>query len=94
MSMNTLQAPTNGRRTLHVSRPVSMPSMAVPKSLVTEHEALSAQPVVQRFDDADLTVARLDSASLLCGQKTVQIAHNGSVYKLQATKLGKLILTK
>ncbi len=31
---------------------------------------------------------------LLKGQKTVAIFHNGSIYRLQATKLGKLILTK
>jgi hemin uptake protein HemP len=36
----------------------------------------------------------VDSSSLLQGQKTVAISHNGSVYRLQATKLGKLILTK
>jgi hemin uptake protein HemP len=34
------------------------------------------------------------SDSLLRGQKVVEIVHNGSLYKLQATKLGKLILTK
>jgi len=37
---------------------------------------------------------RLDSAALMRGHKTVHIAHNGSIYRLQATKLGKLILTK
>lgn len=36
----------------------------------------------------------IDSTELLKGQKSVAIAHNGSVYRLQATKLGKLILTK
>jgi hemin uptake protein HemP len=36
----------------------------------------------------------LQSTNLLRGQKVVQIMHNGAVYKLQATKLGKLILTK
>jgi hemin uptake protein HemP len=30
----------------------------------------------------------------LQGQKAVAIHHNGAVYRLQATKLGKLILTK
>lgn len=35
----------------------------------------------------------LDSA-LLNGQKAVTILHNGTPYRLQATKLGKLILTK
>jgi hemin uptake protein HemP len=39
-------------------------------------------------------VAAVDSSALLQGQKTVAISHNGSVYRLQATKLGKLILTK
>ena len=38
--------------------------------------------------------AAVDSSTLLQGQKAVAICHNGSVYRLQATKLGKLILTK
>ncbi|MCW5237579.1 hemin uptake protein HemP [Verminephrobacter eiseniae] len=38
--------------------------------------------------------AAVDSRALLRGQKAVAISHNGSVYRLQATKLGKLILTK
>lgn len=36
----------------------------------------------------------VQSAELLQGQKTIGIMHNGSLYRLQATKLGKLILTK
>lgn len=40
------------------------------------------------------TLMQLDSAELLQGQKTVSIVHNGATYRLQATKLGKLILTK
>ncbi|MDQ3059725.1 MAG: hemin uptake protein HemP [Pseudomonadota bacterium] len=36
----------------------------------------------------------LDSADILRGQKTVEISHNGTTYRLQATRLGKLILTK
>lgn len=36
----------------------------------------------------------VDSSTLLQGHKAVAISHNGSVYRLQATKLGKLILTK
>ena len=36
----------------------------------------------------------LDSENLLRGQKSVSIVHNGAIYRLQATKLGKLILTK
>ena len=38
--------------------------------------------------------ACVDSNALLRGQKTVEISHNGSTYRLQATRLGKLILTK
>ena len=36
----------------------------------------------------------VDSTEILRGQKTVEISHNGSTYRLQATRLGKLILTK
>ncbi|MFN4350133.1 MAG: hemin uptake protein HemP [Hylemonella sp.] len=36
----------------------------------------------------------LDSATLLQGGKAVTIRHNGEVYRLQATRQGKLILTK
>ncbi len=39
-------------------------------------------------------VTLVESADLLKGNKTVGILHNGSLYRLQATKLGKLILTK
>jgi hemin uptake protein HemP len=36
----------------------------------------------------------LSSEDLLQGRRMVEIAHNGEVYRLQATRLGKLILTK
>jgi hemin uptake protein HemP len=36
----------------------------------------------------------LDSAQLLQGHRTVEIQHNGELYRLQATRTGKLILTK
>ena len=45
----------------------------------------------QRQPSAALAV---NSQDLLQGQKTVAIAHNGATYRLQATRLGKLILTK
>jgi hemin uptake protein HemP len=38
--------------------------------------------------------AALDSATLLRGGKSVTICHNGELYRLQATRQGKLILTK
>ena len=34
------------------------------------------------------------SLDILRGHKAVEISHNGNIYKLQATRLGKLILTK
>ena len=36
----------------------------------------------------------LESTEILRGQKAVEINHNGLTYRLQATRLGKLILTK
>jgi hemin uptake protein HemP len=36
----------------------------------------------------------LDSAQLLRGARSVTIRHNGALYRLQATRQGKLILTK
>jgi len=38
--------------------------------------------------------APLPSSALLQGRRMVEILHNGEVYRLQATRLGKLILTK
>jgi hemin uptake protein HemP len=38
--------------------------------------------------------AALPSEVLLQGRRLVEIVHNGEVYRLQATRLGKLILTK
>ena len=34
------------------------------------------------------------SEELLRGHKAIEISHNGVLYRLQATRLGKLILTK
>lgn len=36
----------------------------------------------------------LTSQQLMQGHKAVAITHNGTTYRLQATRLGKLILTK
>lgn len=59
-------------------------------SIASELPASHASP-----DAAAQAVAgAVDSSALLQGQKAVAINHNGSVYRLQATKLGKLILTK
>lgn len=44
--------------------------------------------------DPDTCCMEVSSTVLLQGRKTVAITHNGSTYRLQATRLGKLILTK
>lgn len=60
------------------------------------HDAVSATGLSQqpaRLKGAE-PLRELPSQALLGGQKAVEIVHNGLRYKLQATRLGKLILTK
>ena len=59
-------------------------------------EAAPRQPVSGPMCDTagDNRRAPLSSDDLLRGQRLVEINHNGEVYRLQATRLGKLILTK
>jgi hemin uptake protein HemP len=65
----------------------------------TRHEP-TVQPVsVARKDGTDMrttlaAAAVLDSQQVLQGHQAVTIAHNGNLYRLQATRQGKLILTK
>ena len=43
----------------------------------------------------DIRIAnQVESVELLRGGKSIGIMHNGALYRLQTTKLGKLILTK
>ena len=57
--------------------------------------AESSLPAAKGFTQrAHGTSAQINSTDLLKGQKAVGIEHNGQVYRLQTTKLGKLILTK
>ena len=57
---------------------------------LAEAMPLPAQPAVT----GDTRRAPVPSEQLLQGRRMVEIAHNGEVYRLQATRLGKLILTK
>jgi hemin uptake protein HemP len=57
----------------------------------TKPEAAEADARAQVGVDAD---GPLPSEQLLRGRRLVEITHNGEVYRLQATRLGKLILTK
>ena len=60
-----------------------------------------AQTLPQTQQSADPTAAAaglqapmLESATLFRGHQAIVISHNGVLYRLQATRLGKLILTK
>ena len=56
-----------------------------------------AHAPLDRQDRQTPSVARppaLASSDLLRGGRIVEIRHNGETYRLQATRLGKLILTK
>ena len=55
---------------------------------------LTAASVKRVQESSERPATLVESAELLQGHKTVGIMHNGSLYRLQATKLGKLILTK
>lgn len=55
---------------------------------------LRPQPEAAPLAAAAVAAAPVPSDQLMQGRKTIEISHNGSVYRLQATKLGKLILTK
>ena len=52
---------------------------------------LGVQPALQVLTHNPLVLC---SSAVLQGQKSVAIAHQGELYRLQVTKLGKLILTK
>ena len=56
-------------------------------------ESAGAAVLVGQADAARNTLV-LNSQQLFRGQKAVVIEHNGSMYRLQATRQGKLILTK
>jgi hemin uptake protein HemP len=66
---------------------------------MTEQTSSTHQPLARiRTCEASakdaLTPASVESQTLLQGRKTLLISHGGAVYRLQATRLGKLILTK
>ena len=70
------------------------PSLRVSPGIPTSNHL--ADPSGQNgFEHAGIqTFAGVKSTDLLRGQKAVDIQHNGLTYRLQATRLGKLILTK
>ena len=61
----------------------------VPDSRVQDQAASATAEAARRAAPTPVP-----SAELLRGGKCVEISHNGLIYRLQATRLGKLILTK
>ena len=67
---------------------------------ILPHQTMQAFANQRDTQDSEQELAPEDvgpvvqSADLLKGAKAMAIHHNGSVYRLQTTKLGKLILTK
>lgn len=71
---------------------LSRPTIHLPRRPLL---ALPARPVPQQTCAPDrLQLHSVESAALLSGRKVVEITHHGAVYRLSATRLGKLILTK
>lgn len=54
----------------------------------------SADMVLSVPEPAAGNVPRLPSHAIFAGVQEVEIEHNGAVYRLRQTSLGKLILTK
>lgn len=52
------------------------------------------KPPAAPVAEAGKVTAVIASEQLLQGRRQVEISHNGRIYRLQATKQGKLILTK
>jgi hemin uptake protein HemP len=67
------------------------PTNATTPSQSPEASARAADTPVGVTNQARVCI---DSAEILRGHKTVDITHLGSTYRLQTTRLGKLILTK
>jgi hemin uptake protein HemP len=66
--------------------------MALPVPPAPEPEI--ATPAAAPGTPAPVRPQLVASEDLFQGRRVVEIAHNGEVYRLQATRLGKLILTK
>lgn len=72
---------------LPISQTLSLPARSVARTTLHSEAASDANA-------ASTSAPCLNSTEILRGQKAVEINHNGFTYRLQATRLGKLILTK
>ena len=85
---------------MHATLISALPSSAAAASLQDLHSDKNAAPGTAAHNatmpamPAMPVIHTVDSSALLQGHKAVTISHNGAAYRLQSTKLGKLILTK
>lgn len=63
-------------------------------SSVLSHPSLDQAGTGQATASESNILNQVESIELLRGGKSIGIMHNGALYRLQTTKLGKLILTK
>lgn len=80
-TVRTMQNLSTDRSVLHLRRRSPPVTGAERRALVFTSPVEICEPSV-------------DSAAILKGERVVTIAHNGFVYRLQATRANKLILTK
>jgi hemin uptake protein HemP len=69
-------------------------AMPAPQTLSLPARATAHTETASSGHAAGDSAGCVNSTEILRGQKAVEINHNGSTYRLQATRLGKLILTK
>lgn len=72
----------------------AMPSTAVSAPALNRQPPLNVTALGTEDQEPLAGGTLVDSEDLLQGRKAVTIQHNGALYRLQATRLGKLILTK
>ena len=70
---------------------MTMAASPKPSAAIAPPPAMAGQ---RNGAEGTLMSSPLPSSVVLRGQKSVAIEHQGSIYRLQVTKLGKLILTK
>ena len=72
---------------LPISNTLSLPARSAARTAVQSEAASGTHP-------ASAASGCVSSTEILRGQKAVEISHNGATHRLQATRLGKLILAK
>ncbi len=85
----------------HLAKPVAAPvaalvatATAVTATGAAGHAGEASDPLAVRPAAPPARPPLIASEALLRGHRSVEISHQGVLYRLQATRQGKLILTK